>query len=847
MRKQTFHLIAAFFFSLSSVLVGSAFAQAPSPDSPSIDQQAESMLKKLPLQQKLELIGGEDDMFIRAEPDADFPRLKMSDGPYGIRTWGPDTAYAGGVALAASWDPALAKRMGVAIAQDARARGVHFLLGPGVNIYRAPMNGRNFEYFGEDPFLSAHTVVPYIEGVQSQGVIATVKHFAANNQEWDRHNASSDVDERTLREIYLPTFEAAVRVAHVGSVMDSYNLLNGVHTTQNNHLNNEILKMEWGFDGILMSDWDATYDAVGAANGGLDLEMPSGKFMNPKNLEPAVKSGQVSEAVIDDKVRRIFRTAIRFHFLDRDQTDLGIPQFTQSGRQVALDEARESITLLKNEGDVLPLDAAKTRTIAVFGPDAWPAVPGAGGSSIVTAFAPISIMTGLSNYLGEKVKVLYVRGLPSLDDMFTGTRFEDKDAKPGAAWWMSKSVKIETFGNTTYSGTPTVTYAPAIASYKSEEWTPGAQEKKSIRMTATYLPAKSGTYLVLAGAGGSDAYTVSVDGKKTLDQPRREGQAPQFAEVELTAGKAAKVQVDYIPDASYPRIGVAIKAADELVSPEVAKIAAMADAAVVSVGFDPSTESEGFDRSYSLPWGQDQLIRAVSAANKKTIVTVTAGGGVDTHRWLNDVPVLLHNWYPGQEGGTALAEILFGERSPEGHLPMSLEKSWAENPVHDNYYAPPTPEGQTPHVKYAEGVFLGYRYYTSMNKQPLFPFGFGLSYTTFSYSNLKVSPEAASADGPITVTFDVTNTGSRAGADVAQVYVGDPSAKIKRPVKELKGYEKVRVEPGKKEHVSITLDRRALSYWDIGSNGWKVDLGQFTVFVGDSSADTPLTANFTVN
>jgi beta-glucosidase len=848
LRNQTLQravVVSTLVFSF--LIVPASRAQAPVDDNPAIDQQAESMLKKLTLQQKLELIGGEDNMFIRAEPDAGFPRLKMSDGPDGIRTWGPDTAYAGGVALAASWDPELARRMGVAIAQDARARGVHFLLGPGVNIYRAPMNGRNFEYFGEDPFLSAHTAVPYIEGVQSQGVISTVKHFAANNEEYDRHNVSSDVDERTLREIYLPAFEAAVKVAHVGSVMNSYNLLNGVHATQNIHLNNEILKKEWAFDSILMSDWDATYSAVGAANGGLDLEMPSGKFMNPKNLTAAVKSGEVSEATIDDKVRRIFRTAIRFHFLERDQIDLGIPAYTQSGKQVALDEARESITLLKNEGDVLPLDTGRIKTLAVIGPDAWPAVSGAGGSSAVTAFAPVSIMTGLSNYLGERVKVLYVRGLPSTEDIFNDTKFVEPAGQPTPQRRRdSRAVKVETFNNENFGGAATTTYAARIASFKSEEWTPSAKEHHSIRYTAEYMPKKTDSYLVLAGAGGSDAYTVRIDGKKVIEQLKREGQAPQFAEVDLTEGKAAKVQVDYLPDAAYPRIGVGIKAADELVSQEVAKVAAMADAAVVSVGFDPQTESEGFDRTYSLPWGQDQLIQAVNAANKKTIVTLTAGGGVDTHRWLGDVPVLLHNWYPGQEGGTALAEILFGERSPEGHLPMSLEKNWEENPVHDNYYAPPVPAGETPHVKYAEGVFVGYRYYTSMNKEPLFPFGFGLSYTTFAFSGLKVSPETASADGPITVSFEVENTGHRAGAEVAQVYIGDPSSKIKRPVKELKGYEKVRLEPGKKERVSVTLDRRSLAYWDVDSNGWKVDPGQFTVFVGDSSANTPLTKDFTV-
>lgn len=352
-------VLALFLVPVLSLTPISSRAQSPVPDSPAIEQRVDSMLKKLTLEQKLELIGGVDGMFIRGEEAAGFPRLKMSDGPYGVRTWGPDTAYAAGIGLAATWDPELAQRMGVAIAQDARARGVHFLLGPGVNIYRAPMGGRNFEYFGEDPFLAGHIAVPYIEGVQSQGVIATVKHFAANNQEYDRHNVSSDVDERTLREIYLSAFEDAVKVAHVGAVMNSYNLLNGVHATQNCHLNNDILKKDWGFDGILMSDWVATYDAVGAANCGLDLEMPSGAFMNPKNLLPAVQSGKVSEATIDDKVRRIFRTAIHFGFLDGDQTDLIIPFYNQNGKAVALDEARESITLLKNEGNLLPLDFSR--------------------------------------------------------------------------------------------------------------------------------------------------------------------------------------------------------------------------------------------------------------------------------------------------------------------------------------------------------------------------------------------------------------------------------------------------------------------------------------------------------
>ena len=272
----------------------------------------------------------------------------------------------------------------------------------------------------------------------------------------------------------------------------------------------------------------------------------------------------------------------------------------------------------------------------------------------------------------------------------------------------------------------------------------------------------------------------------------------------------------------------------------------MADAAVVAVGFDASTEGEGFDRSFELPWGQDELIEAVQRTNPHTIVTITAGGNVDMHRWLKDVPALLHNWYPGEEGGRALAEILFGARSPEGHLPASFERSWEDNPVHDSYYAAPVAPGETPHVQHKEGVFVGYRYYTTFHKPPLFSFGFGLSYTSFSFSHLKLSPQSADEKGKITVSLDVTNSGERDGAAVVQLYVGDPSSKVNRPVKELKGYRKVRLASRETQHVSMELNRRSLAYWSAEKNGWQVDPGKFVVFVGDSSENTPLTQEFTI-
>ena len=293
-------------------------AQTSSPD---VEARVDSLLKKLTIDEKVDLIGGVDSFYIRANDKIGLPRLKMADGPVGVRNYGPSTVF-GGIGLAATWDPEMAARIGATIGRDARARGVHFMLGPGVNIYRSPLNGRNFEYFGEDPFLAARIAVGYINGMQSQGVSATVKHFMGNNSEFDRHNTDSIIDERTMREIYLPVFEAAVKEAHVGAIMDSYNLTNGQHMTQNGYLNTDVVRKEWGFGGIIMSDWDATYDGVAAANGGLDLEMPSGKFMNRETLLPALKAGKVSEATIDEKVRRILRTAIQFGWLDHEQVDL---------------------------------------------------------------------------------------------------------------------------------------------------------------------------------------------------------------------------------------------------------------------------------------------------------------------------------------------------------------------------------------------------------------------------------------------------------------------------------------------------------------------------------------------
>jgi len=825
-RKLNFAVVLLIVSSLAT------WAQAPSASTPAIEARADAMLKQLSLEEKIDLIGGVDDFYIREIKHIGLSRLKMSDGPVGVRNYGPATTF-GGVGLAATWDPELAQRIGAVIGQDARARGVHFMLGPGVNISRAPMCGRNFEYFGEDPFLASRTAVAYIEGMQNQGVSATIKHFMGNNQEFLRHDADSIIDERTMHEIYLPTFEAAVKEAHVGAIMDSYNLINGKHATQNGYLNNDIAKKEWGFDGIMMSDWESTYDGVAAANGGLDLEMPSGKFMNRATLLPAVKAGTVSEATIDDKVRRILRTAIRFGWLDREQTDLSIPLLNESGGEVALEAARSGMVLLKNEGNLLPLDKSKIKSIAVIGPDAYPAQVVGGGSAGVRPFTAVSYLEGLARYLGSGARVYYEQGLPSLDDLADATVFSIDAAgkEPG--------INMEAFDNSDLSGTPAAHRIDRHISAYQSLGNGLNQYGVSIRWSGYFTPSDPGEHLFFVeGASEGAGYRLYVDDKLVIDNWELARSLVGQVRLPLAAGPH-KTRFEYFVHWSWggPSVKVGIVRPDAIVSAAAKTLASKVDAVVLAVGFDPNSESEGADRTFQLPPAQDELIQQISAANKNAIVVVTSGGAVDMNPWLDRVPALLQAWYPGQEGGTALAQLLFGDYSPSGKLPVTFERRWEDNAAHDNYY----PKGAEKKVVYAEGLFLGYRHFDKSEVKPLFPFGFGLSYTTFAYKNLSITPARATGDQAVTVSFDVTNTGHRAGAEVAEVYVGEPHASVSRPVKELKGFAKVQLNAGETRHVSVTLDRRAFSYYDSGKHGWVADAGDFSIDVAHSAAQIDLT------
>jgi beta-glucosidase len=826
-------LTAVLLLLIAQLVIG----QSPAPNSPDVEKRVNAILQKMTLEEKIDYIGGFQDFYVRPVPRLSVPGIKMSDGPLGLRNDGPATALAGGIALAATWDADLVERAGAVLGDDARSRGVHILLGPGANIYRSPRASRNFEYFGEDPFLAGRTAVAYVKGVQSKGVCATIKHYMGNNEEYDRHNVDSLIDERTMREIYLPTFEAAVKEGHVCAIMDSYNLTNGEHMSQNGYLNNDVAKKQWGFEGIIMSDWDSTYDGVAAANGGLDIEMPAGAHMNRETLLPAIKAGKVTEATIDDHVRRILRRAVQFGWFDREQSDPSIPAYNVRGRAVALEAARSSMVLLKNDGALLPFDKSKIKTIALFGPDAHPTPPVGGGSGGVVPFHTVSFLEGVANYAGNDFSVTYSSGIPTLSEMADTTELTTaaSNGKPG--------LTSERFLSNDLSGSPaeTVTDTHLNFGFEWPSFYSIPSRFRSVRWTGYYVADKAGKYEVFAQGPGEDgAYHVFIDDKIVLDNWQRATALVNHATLDLSPGPH-NVRIELRRLYGDPNLRFGILNEASLVKPEVKTLAAHADAVVVSVGFDPSSESEGSDRTFTLPPAQDALIAAVLAANKKTVVVITSGGAVDMNAWIDQTPAVLQAWYAGQESGNALAEVLFGQANPSGKLPVTFDRRLEDSAVANSYYPDP-PESKK--LKYSEGIFVGYRHYDKTGAKPAFAFGYGLSYTTFKFSNLTISPQSGDLSSPIAVAFDVTNTGARAGAEVAELYVGQSHARVPRPIKELKGFAKVNLKPGETRHLQIALDRRAFSYYDVNKKDWTAEPGEFAVLIGGSSDNTPLRGAF---
>lgn len=818
-----------------------------------IEQRVDVLLKQMTPEEKIDLLGGFNLFDIRGVPRIGVPPMATGDGFFGVRRWARSNVMPGGIALAATWNPELANQFGTQIGRDARARGVHFYLAPGVNMYRSPLNGRNFEYLGEDPFLAARIAVPFIKGVQSQGVAATIKHYFGNNSEFARHVTDSVIDERTAREIYLPVFEAAVKEANVAAIMGSYGLVNGEHMSQSRYYNIDVLKREWGFNGVLMSDWDATYDTLGAANGGLDLEMPSGKFLSRSALQPLIKNGKVKQTTIDDKVRRILRTAAQMGWLDRPQLDPTIPRYNAAGREVALQAAREGIVLLKNDNGVLPFDRTKIRSIAVIGPNGYPNVLHGGGSVTVVPFQSTSLFQGLADDLGMKVDVHYLRGITDYSRAANATKFYT------AATGGKRGVNVEVFDNIELSGTPATRVDRAINQGAPLDFTPFAtgevepdfaamamSKRVSSRWTGYFTPDQAGPHDLFVQLGGFARVYGSrlyIDDKLVADHWNSKHVAIDQHRLDLEP-RPYKIVLEHRTqtgglDGPTPFVRLGIVQTGKWVDPTATQLAAKVDAVVIAAGFDASSETEDWDRTFALPPGQNELIQSIAGANRKTVVAITAGGAVDMQPWFDQVPGLVQAWYLGQEGGHALADVLLGNVNPSGHLPATFEKRWQDNPTYHSYY----PATGKRDVNYSEGVFVGYRGYEKEGTKPRFAFGHGLSYTTFKFDGLTVKP--ATEPGKLCdVSFVVTNNGARAGAVVSQLYVGDAKASVPRPAKELKGFAKASLQPGESRTVTISLDARSFAFYDLAKKQWRAEAGMFQIMVGSSSDDITLRAEW---
>lgn len=788
--------------------------------------RAKELVSKMTLGEKLEYISGETSFSLRPIERLGIPRILLADGPQGIRNHCKhSTLYPSGILAAATWNRDVIRQYGESLGDDARARGVGILLGPGVNIYRSPLCGRNYEYMGEDPFLTSEIACEYILGVQSRGVISTVKHFAANNQEWSRHHASSDVDERTLNEIYFPAFRKAVQKAGVGAVMNSYNLLNGVHATENRWLNTEVLRDVWGFDGILMSDWTSVYSTVGAANSGLDLEMPKGVFFTDSLLRRAIADGRVSEKEINRKVEHMLQTFSAFGLLDRaDNKDASIPLDYDMSRLTALNTAREGIVLLKNEDGILPL---KGRTV-ILGTNADTIVSG-GGSGSVSAYSINPLARALPKMMRE-ASFLPEKGIYT--DIL-GEVFSDSTMTiPGLTGRYFKNQKFE--------GSPAMVRIDETVNFDFGYGSPAEgfpADGFSMIWEGYYLPPRD--EILKIGVGGDDGYRLSINDSVVTGHWGNHSYSERVVSYPVKAGQRYKVHLDYFDASGGAKVTLNLTRLDrEFLEKSLKK----ADNVVYCTGFNGDTEGEGFDRPFALPEYEEEFIRNLADLCPNFVVVLNSGGAVDLSRWGDSAKGLLMAWYPGQEGGTALAEILTGRISPSGKLPITYDRSLSESPVRDNYYANRTKVRSTEskecaHVEYKEGVFGGYRGYDRDNRQPLYPFGFGLSYSSFAFSDLHLTKKG---DDSVEVSFTVTNTGKCQASEVAQVYVGDVEASVARPVRELKGFEKVNLKPGESRRVNIMLDKEAFSFYDLSQHQFVVEPGEFTISVGNSSAHLPL-------
>ena len=700
-----------------------------------IEQRVEDALSRLTLKEKVAMVHAQSKFSSAGVPRLGIPEFWMTDGPHGIRPevlwdewdqagWTNDScvAYPALTCLAATWNPEMSMLYGKSIGEEARYRNKTVLLGPGVNIYRTPLNGRNFEYMGEDPYLAGRMVVPYVQGVQQNGVAACVKHYALNNHEVNRHTTNVIVDDRALYEIYLPAFKAAVQEGNAWAIMGAYNLYKGQHACHNQYLLNDILKGEWGFDGVVVSDWGGVHDTDQSITNGMDMEFgswtnglsqgTSNAYDNYYLAMPYLKriqEGKVGTKELDDKVRRILRLAFRTTMdMNRPFGSLLSPEHYDAARRIG----EEGIVLLQNKNSVLPVDLNKAKKIAVIGENAIKMMTVGGGSSSLKVQRELSPLDGIKARVGDKAEIVYARG---------------------------------------YVGDAT------------------------------------------------GEYNGVVTGQNLKD--------------------------DRTPE--------------ELIA-EAVKVAADADYVIFIGGLNKSNHQDCEDsdrKGLNLSYGQDEVISALAKANKNLVVVNISGNAI-AMPWVNEVPAIVQDWYLGSEAGSALAAVLMGDVNPSGKLPFTFPVKLEDVPAHSLGEYTGESSRKTIDIKYNEGIFVGYRWADKQKKvKPLFPFGHGLSYTTFAYGKPTADSKTMSADGTLTVKVNVKNTGAREGQEVVQMYISDKQSSLPRPIKELKGFQKIKLAPGEEKEVTFTINKEALSFFDDAKHAWVAEPGKFEAIIAASAAD----------
>ncbi len=830
-----------------SSFIATAKAAEPAghaPTSSRTERRIAGILERMTLEEKVRMcFGGVQAGVVQVGgvPRLGIPPMMGTDGPRGVAGASSATAFPAGVGLAASWDPALLRKVGVVIGQEARASGHTMIFAPAINIERDPLGGRFFEYYTEDPYLNARLAPAMVEGIQSEKVASVVKHFCCNNREWNRDWYMSNVDERTLREIYLPGFKAAVQQGGAWGVMTAANGVNDHLAATNKWLITTVLKQGWGFQGLVLTDFNQARSTLGAALAGLDVGMPWGDWDTTpfgKPLMKAVQDGEVPESVVDDKARRILRVEEHVGLLDHVDPTTGGSINTLQHQTVALDAAEESLVLLKNDRGVLPLDSNKLRKLVVLGPNADRdfCKPGYGGSSAVAAPFEVTVLDGLRKELAGKADVEYL----NFDE---AGEFEPV----GPEYWQpvngKRGIKAEYFNDG--DAEPALTRIEPQINFTWEMRSPDPSRIHTDNFHAQFAgklkPKVSGYYTFRLTS--EDTSTLRVDNNPIIVNTATGHSQTGTAIFQLEAGKVYDVQLEYQAlkgDASL-RLEWSLPRTPEQQAVALKELAPQlkdADAVIFVGGWGNGMDTEGADRqSMDFPAGQENLIRQIAPINPRTIVVLLHGSPFKVGGWIGSVPAVLDGFYPGMEGGTAIAKAIFGGINPSGKLTFTWPKNLEDSPSHAI--------GTEDHdrVNYKEGIFVGYRYFDTKHIEPQFPFGYGLSYAAFSYRNLRIAKQSRN----VVVSADITNTSARPGTEIVELYVGPPASPAPRPIDELKGFARLTLNPGQTRTATMTLNPHSFAYWDEKQHRSNIIPGSYKIAVGASSRDIRLVSQVNIS